>query len=85
MFPNIKSFSVDEENVKIPAGWLIETAGLKGKSFGSISIYENNALVLVNNKEAILKDVTDTSSKIQNSVKEKFGIELEIEPIFIDF
>lgn len=82
-FPNIKSFSVDEKNVKVPAGWLIETAGLKGKSFGPISIYENNALVLVNNKGAKSEDVLRVKVLMQERVFKIFKISLESEPVFI--
>ncbi len=82
-FPDIKSFKVGEDYTKIPAGWLIENAGLKGKDFGNISIYHKNALVLVNNGNATFQDLTNTKNEILKIVKEKFGISLEQEPEII--
>lgn len=84
-FPDIKSFKEGEGYIKIPTGWLIEKAGLKGQSFGQISIYEKNALVLVNKGGASSQDVVNVSNKIKDIVKEKFGVELEIEPGFVGF
>lgn len=79
-YPNIKIFPIDENYSKIPAGWLIENAGLKGKSFGKISIYDKNALVLVNNGQASFEDLIKAKTEIVKSVKEKFNITLDQEP-----
>ncbi len=76
-------FQVDEKLSKIGAGWLIEQSGLKGHDFGAISVYKNNALVLVNNGVAKKKDVTETKEAIIKTVQEKFGIMLETEPEFV--
>jgi UDP-N-acetylmuramate dehydrogenase len=84
-FPDIKSFKESEGYIKIPTGWLIEKAGLKGKSFGEISIYEKNAMVLVNKGGASSQDVVNVSNKIKDIVKEKFGVEIEPEPGFVKF
>jgi len=84
-FPDAKSFPFGDDEIKIPAGWLIEKAGLKGQSFGEISTYEKNALVLVNNGQSSFEDVVNVSNKIKDIVKEKFGVELETEPGFIGF
>lgn len=81
-YPNITLFP-SGDLVKVPAGFLIETAGLKGKDFGSISIYKNNALVLVNNGSATRGDVTKVKDEIIKIVYEKFGITLEPEPEFV--
>ena len=81
-FPNIKYFEA-LNGVKIPAGWLIETAGLKGISFGPVGTYKNNAMVLVNNGDAGFGDIRNAEDKIRTAVKEKFGILLEREPIEI--
>lgn len=71
----------DEENmVKVSAGWLIENAGLKGKSFGKVATYKNNALVLVNEGGATQEDIKNTCDEIIKIVQEKFGITLESEP-----
>ncbi|MDD3662383.1 MAG: UDP-N-acetylmuramate dehydrogenase [Candidatus Pacebacteria bacterium] len=82
-FPDVKLFPVNENLTKIPAGWLIENAGLKGKSFGNVSIYEKNALVLVNKNDATKEDLMKAKNEIVRIVKEKFGIILEQEPEII--
>lgn len=82
-FPNIKYFEVPE-GIKIPAGWLIETAGLKGIDFGAVGTYKNNALVLVNNGKAHYVDIRNAEEKIKTVIREKFGIELEREPILVN-
>jgi UDP-N-acetylmuramate dehydrogenase len=81
-FPGVKSFPA-EGGVKIPAGWLIEIAVGKGANFGPVGTYKNNALVLVNNSGATFEDVKNAQDKIMLAVKEKFGIELEQEPIIV--
>lgn len=78
--PDLTIFPVDENFTKVPAGWLIEQAGLKGKNFGPISIYSNNALVLVNNGTATYEDVLKIRDEIIKIVKDKFDITLEQEP-----
>jgi UDP-N-acetylmuramate dehydrogenase len=82
-FPKAKFFKMDNNLVKIPAGWLIENAGLKGKSFGNVSVYDKNAIVLVNNGSATKEDVMTAKNEITKIVEEKFGITLEQEPEII--
>ncbi len=82
-FSNAKFFELEDGLTKIPAGWLIENAGLKGKSFGSVSIYDKNALVLVNNGNATSEDIFRARDEIMRIVKEKFGIALEQEPEYL--
>jgi len=79
-FPDAKFFPVDDKMTKVPAGWLIENAGLKGKSFGNVSIYDKNALVLINNGQATKEDLINARNEIIKIVDEKFGITLEQEP-----
>lgn len=83
-FPSVKYFET-ENGIKVPAGWLIETVGLKGASFGPVGTYKNNALVLVNNGGANFQDILNAQKNIVETVKKKFGIKLEREPIVIDF
>ena len=82
-YPNAKFFPIDDKFTKVPAGWLIENAGLKGKSFGHISVYDKNALVLVNNGDATKEDLIKAKNEIIKIVFKKFGITLEQEPEII--
>ena len=79
-YKNLRTFKVDNGKIKIPAGWLIEQSGLKGESFGSISVYSKNALVLINKGKATQKDLLLAKNKIVKIVQRKFGITLEQEP-----
>jgi len=76
---NIPGYVVNADEVKIPAGWLIEHAGWKGKRVGDVGVHVNQALVLVNYGGGSGEDILDLSTRIQISVKEKFGIEIEPE------
>jgi UDP-N-acetylmuramate dehydrogenase len=68
------------DSVKVPAGWLIEQCGWKGKQTGNVASHKLQALVIVNaTGKASGKEIFDFSTEIINSVKEKFGIELERE------
>lgn len=78
-FENMPFYTVSNTEVKIPAGWLIEQAGLKGKRFGETGLHKNQALVLVNYGKATGKEVHALAKKIQATILEKFKISLEIE------
>lgn len=78
-FPEIPSYSVSEENIKIPAGWLIEHLGFKGKRFGNYGVHNKQALVLVNYDDAKGEDIFKLSQLIQSTVKRIFDINLELE------
>jgi UDP-N-acetylmuramate dehydrogenase len=78
-FPDLVAYKAGETSMKLAAGWLIEQAGWKGKSFGDYGVHKNQALVLVNYGDASGKDIYDLSSEIIDSIKEKFGIILERE------
>lgn len=78
-FSNLAHYPVDESSVKVAAGWLIDQAGWKGKSFGSYGVHPLQALVLVNYGGASGKDIYDLSTEIVEDIKEKFGISLERE------
>jgi len=77
-YPEIKSF-VSGKKIKIPAGWLIENAGLKGKRFGAVSMYEKQALILVNHGGATASQVLKQVDRVQKNVLKQFGIKLEPE------
>ena len=78
-FPEMKFYEVSATEVKVPAGWLIEQAGLKGKRFGDAGIHKNQALVLVNYGGATGQEILDVSKKVQQTVFETFGIQIEAE------
>ncbi len=78
-FPEMKYYDVSETEVKVPAGWLIEQAGFKGKRFGDAGIHKNQALVLVNYGNATGQEILAVSKDIQKTVFEKFGIHIEAE------
>lgn len=78
-YPNMVSYSLENGNVKLAAGWLIEQSGLKGIRIGDTGVHKNQALVLVNYGNAKGQEIYDLSQKVLDTVKEKFGVELERE------
>lgn len=78
-FPEMKYFDISATEVKVPAGWLIEQAGLKGKRFGDAGIHKNQALVLVNYGSATGKEILEVSQIVQDTVFKTFGIKIEAE------
>lgn len=70
--------------VKLSAAWLIDHAGLKGKRIGGAAVWELQPLVIANEEHATAEDVERLSSLIVDTVKKKFGIELQPEVNFID-
>ena len=78
-FPEMKYYDVSETEVKVPAGWLIEQAGFKGKRFGDAGIHKNQALVLVNYGNATGQEILNVSKDIQDTVFKTFGIYIEAE------
>lgn len=77
--PNAPHFPLADGRVKIPAGWLIEQCGWKGKRVGNTGCYEKQALVLVNYGGALGSEVKALAQDIIRSVQQTFGIELEPE------
>lgn len=78
-FPDVPSYVVSENEIKVPAGWLIEQAGFKGKRFGDYGVHENQALVLVNYGEAKGSDILKLSELIQKTIQRIFNISIEAE------
>ena len=75
----IPMYPVDKEHVKVPAGWLIEQCGWKGKTIGNIGVHAHQALVLVNYGGGDGQKIFELATAIQQSVQEKFGIALQME------
>ena len=73
-FPNLVFYPDIEGHYKIPAGWLIDQAGWKGKRIGNVGCYEKQALVIVNYGGASGQEVYDHAMRVQASVNDKFGI-----------
>ena len=78
-YPEAPHYMVSNDEVKIPAGWLVEQCGFKGKRFGDAGVHKNQALVLVNYGKASGSEIFELSKKIQRAVFEKFDIQLEAE------
>lgn len=78
-FPKIPGYPASEKTVKIPAGWLIEQAGWKGKSVGNAGSYEKQALVIVNHGGATGEEIWEFAQLIIKSVDQLYGIELSPE------
>lgn len=78
-FPDIKFFEVSPTEVKVPAGWLIEHAGLKGYRDGDAGVHKNQALVIVNYGNATGTELVNLSKLVQKTVFDKYGIAIEAE------
>ena len=82
--PDTPHYDVDENFVKIPAGWLIDHAGLKGYSIGGAQVWPKQCLVIANTGNASASDVVELSRYIRRTVQQEYGIELQPEVNFID-
>ncbi len=78
-YPGMPHYTVDAEHEKIPAGWMIDQCGWKGKSLGKAGVHDKQALVLVNRGGAKGEDIVRLCDAIRKDVKEKFGIDIEPE------
>ncbi|MCG8322879.1 MAG: UDP-N-acetylmuramate dehydrogenase [Cytophagales bacterium] len=78
-FPKIPGYELPGKNFKIPAAWLIEQCGWKGRTFGPIGVHKNQALVLVNYGQGTGGAIKNLAMEIKESVARKFGIEIEPE------
>jgi UDP-N-acetylmuramate dehydrogenase len=86
LIPNVPNFRVNDIEVKIPAAWLIENAGFsKGFVHGNAGISSNHSLAIINRGGANANEIIEMKDMIQTAVREKFGIELQPEPIFVGF
>ncbi|MCB0819181.1 MAG: UDP-N-acetylmuramate dehydrogenase [Bacteroidetes bacterium] len=78
-YPELVSYPVNEHEVKLAAGWLIEKAGWKGYREGDAGVHKNQALVLVNYGNAGGNEILNLSTRIINDISDKFGVVLERE------
>ena len=78
-YPGLPGFPAGRAKMKVPAGWLIEQTGFKGKKFGPAWMYEKQALILVHNGRADAKQVLALAKKVKAAVRKKFGIDLSEE------
>ena len=78
-YPQMPHYYVDADHEKIPAGWMIDQCGWKGRSLGRAGVHAKQALVLVNRGGATGKEVVALCQKIQQDVKDKFGMEIHPE------
>lgn len=82
-YPDMPHYAVDADKVKIPAAWMIDRCGWKGKQLGRAGVHDKQALVLVNAGGATGQEVIALSQEIQKSVADKFGIRISPEVNFI--
>lgn len=82
-YPAMPFYEVGEDGVKIPAGWLIEQCGWKGKSLGPAAVHDKQALVLVNLGGASGADIVALANAVRAAVYEKFGVEISPEVNFV--
>jgi len=78
-YPQIPHYDIDTDRVKIPAGWLIEQSGWKGRSLGHAAVHDKQALVLVNLGGATGQEIVALCQAIRKDVKDKFEIEISPE------
>ena len=79
VYPQMPHYTIDAEHEKIPAGWMIDQCGWKGKSLGPAGVHDKQALVLVNRGGATGQEIVDLCNAIRANVKEKFGIDIHPE------
>lgn len=79
--PNVVSYTQPDGRVKLAAGWLIDRCGWKGRAMGAAAVHERQALVLVNRGGASGAEVLALAKAVQRDVLERFGVELEAEPV----
>lgn len=82
-YPAMPHYPAGEELVKIPAGWMIEQCGWKGRALGPAAVHDKQALVLVNRGGATGADIVALSDAVRAAVRQKFGVEIHPEVNFI--
>lgn len=80
-FPDMRAYEMDNDIFKVPSGWLIEKAGLKGAIFHGMRVYDKNALVLINESASGHADLVAAREEIIAKVRDAFRITIEQEPL----
>lgn len=78
-FPDLVSYPIEKNQVKLAAGWLIDYCAWKGKSIGQAGVHKKQALVLVNNGNANGKEILFLAEEIRKSVAQEFVVDLDFE------
>ncbi len=78
-YPNMPSYPISDSQVKVPAGWLIDQAGWKGKAIGGAAVHDKQALVLINKNNADISDLIQLYQSIQLDIQSRYDISLERE------
>lgn len=78
-FSNVPNYPNKDLSYKIPAAWLIEQCGWKGKKIGNVGVHKDQALVIVKYGDASGQEIMDLAKQVRESVNKEFGIKLEFE------
>lgn len=79
-YPDLVGYPLDDNHVKLAAGWLIDRAGWRGKQLYGVEVHRHQALVLTNPDHQSGGAVLALAAAIQTSIHEQFGVHLEMEP-----
>jgi UDP-N-acetylmuramate dehydrogenase len=82
-FPDMPTYDMGDGRFKVPTGWLIEQAGFKGKILHGIKVHDKNTLVLINQSATGYRDLANARDEIISTVRDKFKIQIEQEPLEI--
>ncbi|MEX1032226.1 MAG: UDP-N-acetylmuramate dehydrogenase [Cellvibrionaceae bacterium] len=82
-YPGMVNYPVDEQQIKVAAAWLLDSAGWRGHSDNGVGMHVNQALVLVNPGRCGAERILQYAAKIQADIWRRFGIELEREPVVV--
>lgn len=82
-YPDIPHYDAGDGRVKVPAGWMIDRCGWKGRSLGRAGVHARQALVLINLGGASAQEIMELAEAVMHSVKEKFGVKIHPEVNYI--
>jgi UDP-N-acetylmuramate dehydrogenase len=83
LYPGINTYDMGDGKSKIPTGWLIEQAGFKARLLHGMRVHDKNTLVLINESATSYHDLAAARDEIVAGVRDKFGIQIEQEPLEI--